>query len=100
MIRDGLPMIFVLLGVALLAMKFFELGPVAAWPWWAVLAPFGLAVAWWAVADASGLTQKRAMRRMDERKEARRAKAIADLGLGSGTPGRTRDKQRPPSGGA
>ncbi len=97
-------MAFVLLGLALLAMKFFELGPVAAWPWWTVLAPFGLAVAWWAFADAAGLTQKRAMRRMEERKEARRAKAIEEMGLGTSRSKRTNGSsgelggRRPPGG--
>ena len=47
-------MYFLGLGIVLLAMKYLEWGPVAAWSWWAVFAPFGLAMAWWYWADASG----------------------------------------------
>lgn len=51
-----------------------------AWPW--LLLPFGLALAWWAWADASGLTARRAMRRLDERRATRQAGQRAALGLG------------------
>ena len=59
-------MAFMMLGVLLLVLKLAELGPVAAWAWWVVLAPFGLAAAWWGFADAIGLTQRRAMDKMEE----------------------------------
>jgi small Trp-rich protein len=59
------------LGLVLLAMKYLEIGPVAAWAWWLVLLPFGLAIVWWAWADASGYTKKRAMDREDARRKAR-----------------------------
>lgn len=59
------------LGLALLAMKYLEIGPVAVWDWWLVLLPFGLAVAWWAWADSSGYTKKRAMERENARRQAR-----------------------------
>lgn len=59
------------LGLVFLAMKYLEIGPVAMWDWWIVLLPFGLAVAWWAWADASGYTKKRAMEREDARRQAR-----------------------------
>jgi len=72
---------FVIVGAILLGMKIFEIGPVAEWPWWAILTPFGLAVAWWVYADTSGLTQRRAMRRMEERKIARRERDMEALGL-------------------
>jgi small Trp-rich protein len=75
-------MAFVVVGLILLALKLAEIGPAGSWPWWAVLAPFGLAAAWWAVSDAFGLTQKRAMRKAEERTRARREKAVRDLGLG------------------
>ncbi|MBP6814388.1 MAG: TIGR04438 family Trp-rich protein [Burkholderiaceae bacterium] len=73
---------FLLLGLALLAMKFAEFGPVAAWSWWLVLTPFGLAVIWWAYADATGLTQRRAIAKMDKRKAERRERDMEALGLG------------------
>ena len=62
------------LGVILLVLKYIQWGPVALWSWWLVLAPFALAVAWWAWADASGYTKKKAMERDDKRREARRAR--------------------------
>lgn len=64
-------MFFLGLGLVLLAMKFLEIGPVAAWNWWVVLAPFGLAVVWWAWADASGYTKRKAMEREDARRKDR-----------------------------
>ena len=64
-------MYFLGLGIILLAMKYLEIGPVAAWDWWVVLAPFGLAVAWWAWADSSGHTKRRAMDRENARRQAR-----------------------------
>lgn len=59
------------LGLVLLGMKFLEVGPVVGWAWWVVLAPFGLAIAWWAWADASGYTKKKAMEVEEARRKAR-----------------------------
>jgi len=64
-------MYFVGLGLVLLLMKYMEIGPVAAWSWLWVLAPFGLAIAWWSWADASGYTKRRAMERENKRKQDR-----------------------------
>lgn len=64
-------MYFLGLGLILLVMKYLEMGPVAAWNWWVVLAPFGLAVVWWAWADASGYTKRKAMEREDARRKGR-----------------------------
>ena len=74
-------MAFLLVGLALLAMKWAEIGPVAGWAWWMVLTPFGLAVAWWAFADSTGLTTRRAMDKMDKRKAERRKRDMEALGL-------------------
>lgn len=60
------------LGLILLLLKYAEVGPVAALSWWWVLAPFALAVAWWAWADSSGFTKRKAMEREDKRRDARR----------------------------
>jgi small Trp-rich protein len=54
---------------------------VAAWSWWIVLAPFGLAVVWWQFSDATGLTQRKAIDKMERRKVDRRDRALASLGL-------------------
>lgn len=64
-------MYFLGLGVILLIMKWMEFGPVAAWDWWVVLAPFGLAVAWWTWADASGYTKRKAMEQEDAKRKER-----------------------------
>jgi small Trp-rich protein len=74
-------MLFMLVGIALLIAKYLEIDPVAAWSWWVVLAPFGLAVAWWAYADASGLTKKRASQKLDAKKQARIEKQREKLGM-------------------
>lgn len=76
-----MPMVIV--GVLLLLAWFLELGPVGEWPWWILPIPFALATAWWSFADNTGLTERRAMQRMDARKQARRAKAMEALGLGT-----------------
>ena len=59
------------LGLVLLVLKYLEIGPVAAWDWWVVLLPFGLAVLWWVWADTTGCTKKKAMEREDARRKAR-----------------------------
>ena len=69
-------MLFLGLGIILLAMKYLEIGPVAAWSWWVVLSPFALAVAWWTWADWSGYTKKKAVRE-GKRRASRRASTRA-----------------------
>jgi small Trp-rich protein len=61
---------------------------VATWSWWAVLTPFGLAVAWWAYSDATGMTQRREMDKVDERRQERRRKAFEALGIDPRAQGR------------
>ena len=72
---------FVVLGVIFIAMKLADVGFVAAWAWWWVLAPFALAVVWWAWSDSMGLTKKREMDKMEARKAERRRKNLENLGL-------------------
>lgn len=74
-------MLFLLAGIALLALKFLEIGPVAGWSWFIVLAPFAMAVLWWHFADSSGLTRRRAMDKMDQKKKERRERDLEKLGL-------------------
>ena len=71
------------IGIILLLLKYLEIGPVADWTWWVVLAPFALAVAWWTWADWSGYTKRKAVEREDARKQARIDKNREQLGLGS-----------------
>ena len=74
-------MYFLLLGLILAGGKYLEMGPMTAWPWWVVLAPFGLAVAWWTFADASGYTKRKAMEKMDKVKRERLQKQREAIGL-------------------
>ncbi|TAG26379.1 MAG: TIGR04438 family Trp-rich protein [Burkholderiales bacterium] len=80
-------MYFLGAGVILLLLKYLEIGPVGQWDWvkdwyW-FAAPFVLAVVWWAWADASGYTKKKAMDKMDQRKKDRLTKNREALGLGT-----------------
>ena len=71
----------VVVGTVLLLLKLFEIDPVTGWSWLWILAPFGIAVAWWIWADSTGLTQRRAIARMEQRKQQRRERDIDALGL-------------------
>ena len=74
-------MYFLILGVMLLLLKYLEIGPVAAWSWTVVLAPFGLAVLWWAWADWSGYTKRKEMEKMEKRKHERIDKHKEAMGI-------------------
>lgn len=69
------------LGVILLLMKWQAYGPVAEWSWWTVLAPFAGAVLWWAWADATGYTKRKAMEREEQRKQDRINRQREAMGL-------------------
>ena len=73
-------MYLIVVGLLLILLKLAGFGPVVNWSWMVVLAPFGLAVAWWAWADASGYTKRREMDKMDEKRKERRKKNLAALG--------------------
>ncbi|SFP44609.1 TIGR04438 family Trp-rich protein [Variovorax sp. 770b2] len=74
-------MLFLLLGLLGLGLKYFEVGAVAGWSWWIVLSPFALAVAWWAWADSSGYTKRKVVERENRRKQARIDRQKANMGL-------------------
>jgi small Trp-rich protein len=74
-------MLFIVIGVLLIGLKLADIGPVVDWSWWIVLAPFALAAVWWAYADASGLTKRREMDKLEEKKKERRRKALDALGI-------------------
>lgn len=73
---------FLGLGIVLIALKYLEIGTPATWPWWVILSPLALAVAWWTWADWSGYTKKKAVDRENARKQARLDKQRDQLGLG------------------
>jgi small Trp-rich protein len=70
------------LGVIMLVLKYLEIGPVATLSWLWVLSPFAAAVAWWAWADWSGYTKRKAVEQEDRRKQQRIEKARQSLGMG------------------
>jgi len=72
---------FIVLGVLLIGLKLGDIGPVAAWSWWGVLAPFAGALVWWAYSDASGMTKRHEMNKLEDRKVERRRKAMEALGM-------------------
>jgi small Trp-rich protein len=74
-------MYLLLMGIVALALKYLEIGPIAAWSWWVVLSPFALAVAWWAWADASGYTKQREIDKMAKRKQERIDKQRVAMGM-------------------
>lgn len=74
-------MYFLLLGIAGLLLKYLEISPVAELAWWMVLTPFGLAVAWWSWADASGYTKRKEMEKMEDRTKKRLEKQRDALGM-------------------
>ena len=79
-------------GILLLVMKYMAFGPVADWSWWIVLSPFAMAVAWWAWADASGYTKRKAMEREDRRKQERIDRQRSQMGMLSS---RSKGRRRP-----
>lgn len=72
---------FLMLGVLGVLLKYFEVGFVATLSWWIVLIPFGLAMAWWAWADASGYTKRKAMEREQRRKQERIDRQRSQMGM-------------------
>lgn len=74
-------MYLLILGLGLLVLKYLGVGFVADWSWWWVLSPFALAVAWWAWADATGYTKRKAMEKMDQKKQDRINRHRDTLGI-------------------
>jgi small Trp-rich protein len=74
-------MLFLLLGLLAVALKYLEVGMVAGWSWWIVLSPFAMAMAWWAWADSSGYTKRKVIEREERRKQARIDRQRSNMGL-------------------
>lgn len=74
-------MYLLMLGIALALLKYLEVGPVAQWSWWWVLSPFGLTMLWWGWADSTGYTKRKAMEKIDQRKQDRLNKQKENLGM-------------------
>jgi len=76
-------MAFVLIGVLFIVLRlagWAQFHKDDSWAWCIILSPFALAVVWWAFADKSGLTQRKAMDALDAKRAARRDKQLEALG--------------------
>lgn len=71
----------VIIGVLLGAAWMAGIEPISKLDWWWLLLPFAGATLWWAFADSTGITQRRAMQKMEDRKTERRERAMVHLGL-------------------
>ena len=80
-------MFFIIIGVVLIGLNLFDVGPFGAWNWdffgdlWKFTVPFILATLWWIYADKSGMNKRREMDRMEKRKKNRRKENLAALGM-------------------
>lgn len=74
-------MYLLILGLGLAVLKYLGVGFAADLSWWWVLSPFALAVAWWAWADATGYTKRKAMEKMDQKKQDRINRQRDTLGI-------------------
>lgn len=72
---------FLMLGLLGVALKLLEVSFVVTMSWWIVLTPFALAVAWWAWADSSGYTKRKAVERENERRQDRIDRQRSNLGM-------------------
>jgi small Trp-rich protein len=72
---------FLIVGVLMGLLYLAGIEPVAQWHWGWILLPFALAAMWWTFIDATGISKKRAMKKMEDRKTERRQKAMESLGL-------------------
>ncbi len=80
-------MLFVFIGIAVIALNLADIGPFASWNWnffgdlWKFCVPFAFAVAWWVWSDKSGLNKRREMARMEKKKADRRKENLVSLGM-------------------
>jgi small Trp-rich protein len=71
-----------LVAIVLLGLKLGAVGPFATLSWWWIAIPLGLAFLWWEIIDPKfGVSQRRAMAKVEERKAERNARARRNLGL-------------------
>jgi small Trp-rich protein len=93
-------MLFVLIGLVVIGLNVAGIGPFAAWNWeffgdmWKFCVPFVLAIVWWIYSDKSGLNKRREMKRMEDRKTARRQENLVSLGIESRARRKTQRQQQ------
>ena len=80
-------MLFVVIGVVVIALNLAGIGVFGTWRWdnfgdlWKFALPFGCAAVWWVWSDVSGLNKRREMARMEKKKSDRRKENLAALGM-------------------
>jgi len=93
-------MLFVVIGVLIIAMNLIGFGPVATWNWditgdlWKFCVPFLLAFIWWIWTDKSGLDKRREMQKMEDRKENRRRENLERMGLNFRSYGKNKKQEK------
>ena len=93
-------MLFVLIGVALIALNVAGIGVFGTWNWevfgdlWKFVLPFVFAVLWWMWSDWSGLNKRREMARMEKKKADRRLENLAALGMDTRARRKAQKQQR------
>ncbi len=71
-----------LVAIALLGLKLGKVGPFATLSWWWILLPLAAVFLWWEIIDPMfGVSQRREMSKIDERKAERNLRARRRLGL-------------------
>jgi small Trp-rich protein len=80
-------MLFIVIGVVLIALNLLGIGPVGQWNWeafgdlWKFCLPFLLAALWWVYTDKSGMDKRREIEKMEQKKRDRRKENLASLGM-------------------
>jgi small Trp-rich protein len=80
-------MLFVIIGVLIIASNLAGIGPFAGWNWeftgdlWKFCVPFAFAIVWWIWSDKSGLDKRREIEKMEARKQNRRKENLANIGM-------------------
>ncbi|MEY8877219.1 MAG: TIGR04438 family Trp-rich protein [Leptothrix sp. (in: b-proteobacteria)] len=74
-------MALVVLGLVLMGLRWGGVAPFGDWSWWQPLLPFAGASLWWAWADRSGHTRRVQERKMRQRVDQRRQRALENLGM-------------------
>jgi small Trp-rich protein len=74
-------MFLLTIAVLLTVLKLLALGPFANLGWMWIIGVYALTGAWWAWADRSGYTKRKAQERMDTKKQARIERQRDQLGL-------------------
>ena len=93
-------MLFVIIGLVVIALNLANVGVFGTWNWevfgdlWKFFLPFGLAAVWWIWSDVSGLNKRREMARMEKKKDDRRKENLAALGMDTRARRKAQKQQR------